>query len=63
MDYFIITRTQGTVRGDASEASADGAFRTPEGEEKEDLEEQVEALTLEPTIPASGLQETVSGAA
>ena len=59
MDYLITSRTQGTVRGDASQASADGAFRTPAEEKTEQIEGRVEVLTLEPTIPASELQEIV----
>ena len=37
LDYLITPRTQRTVRGDASEASADGAFCTPAEEEKEQI--------------------------
>ena len=38
MVHLITSRTQGTVRGDASEASADGAFCTPAEEETEQIE-------------------------
>ena len=48
-DYMISSPTTGIVRGDGSEASVDGAFRTPAGEEAEPIAERVEALTLGPT--------------
>ena len=59
VDYLVTSTSPGTVRGDTSETSADRAFRTPAGEEMEQIERRVEALTLDPTIPASGLQETM----
>ena len=48
-DYMISPPTAGTVRGDGSEASVDGAFHTPAGEEAEPIAERVDALTLGPT--------------
>ena len=48
VDYMITAPTSGTVKGDGSEASVDGAFRTPAGEEMEQIEGRVEAMTLGP---------------
>ena len=59
VDYLVTSTSPGTVRGDASKTSADWAFRTPAEDEMERIEGWVEALTLDPTIPAPGVQETV----
>ena len=48
VDYMITSPTAETVRGDGSEASGDGAFRTPA--EEEPIEGRVEAMTLGPAI-------------
>ena len=50
VDYMITSPTQGTVRGDGSEASNDGDFRTPVEEEMEQLGARVEAMTLAPAV-------------
>ena len=50
VDCRITSKTQGTVRGDGSEALVDGAFRPPAEEETEQLEGTVEAMTLKPTV-------------
>ena len=57
VDYRITSTSQGTVRGDDSEASVDGAFRTPAEEEKENIKGRVEAMTLNPTVQP--VQETI----
>ena len=59
MDYLVTSTSPGTVRGDASETSADGAFCTPVEDETERIDGRVQALTLDPTIPAPGVQGTV----
>ena len=48
VDYMIRAPTSGTFRGDGSEASVDGAFWTLAGEETEQIEGRVEAMTLGP---------------
>ena len=48
IDYLIMSPPAGTVRGEGSEASTDGAFRTPAEEETDQIEGRVEALTLGP---------------
>ena len=49
VDYRITSMSQGTVKGEGSEASVDGAFSTPAEEETEQIEGRVKAMTLELT--------------
>ena len=46
INYLVMSPPSGTVRGEGSEASVDGAFRTPAEEEMEQIEGRVEAMTL-----------------
>ena len=58
IDYMVMSPPSGTIRGEGSEASVDGAFRTPAEEEPEQIEGRVKAMTLGPinVPPVSALR-------